>query len=122
MERELLEFAPDAVIGIDSSGRIVLANSRTEEVFGFKREELLGERVEILVPEGTRAAHVGHREHYFEHPRTRAMGEGLNLRARRKDGSEFPCEISLSSVEHDGEGSRSPRSATRPTARASRSS
>jgi PAS domain S-box-containing protein len=102
MERELLEFAPDAVIGIDSTGRIVLANSRTEEVFGFSRQELLGERVEILVPEDTRSVHVGHREHYFEHPRTRSMGEGLDLRARRKDGSEFPCEISLSSVQHDG--------------------
>jgi two-component system, NarL family, sensor histidine kinase DevS len=103
MEWELLEFAPDAVVGIDSSGRIVLANSRTADVFGYTRDELLGEMVEVLVPQSARAVHVGHREHYFEHPRTRPMGEGLDLRARRRDGSEFPCEISLSSVHRGGE-------------------
>ena len=98
LERELLEFAPDAVIGVDQSGQIVLANSRTEAVFGYTREELIGERVEMLVPEAVRSTHVAHRDRYFEAPRTRSMGAGLDLHARRKDGTEFPCEISLSAV------------------------
>jgi len=98
LERELLEFAPDAVIGVDRSGHIVLANSRTEAVFGYSQDELIGERVEMLVPEPLRSVHVSHRENYFEAPRTRSMGAGLDLHARRKDGTEFPCEISLSVV------------------------
>ena len=98
LEREFLEFAPDAVIGVDESGEIKLANSRTQAVFGYSRDELIGEPVEKLVPEAVRDAHVRHRERYFEAPRTRPMGAGLDLYARRKDGSEFPCEISLSTV------------------------
>ncbi len=98
LEREFLEFAPDAVIGVDESGEIKLANSRTQAVFGYTRKELIGESVEKLVPEGVRPSHVGHRDRYFEAPRTRPMGAGLDLHARRKDGSEFPCEISLSTV------------------------
>jgi PAS domain S-box-containing protein len=98
LERELLEFAPDAVIGVDEEGVIVLVNSRTQVVFGYPRDELLGERVEMLVPEAARSGHVSHRDRYFESPRTRPMGAGLDLHARRKDGSEFPCEISLSTV------------------------
>jgi PAS domain S-box-containing protein len=70
-------------------------------VFGYARDELIGEQIEMLVPEGVRGSHVGHRDRYFEAPRTRPMGAGLDLYARRKDGSEFPCEISLSTVATD---------------------
>jgi PAS domain S-box-containing protein len=101
LERELLEFAPDAVVGVDEQGEIVLANSRTEDVFGYEREELIGQRVEMLVPDALREVHVAHRTGYFEAPRTRPMGAGLDLSARRKDGREFPCEISLSTVATD---------------------
>jgi PAS domain S-box-containing protein len=101
LEREFLEFAPDAVIGVDEAGEIKLANSRTQAVFGYTRDELIGESVEKLVPEGVRPAHVAHRNRYFEAPRTRPMGVGLDLHARRKDGSEFPCEVSLSAVATD---------------------
>jgi PAS domain S-box-containing protein len=98
LEREFLEFAPDAVIGVDETGEIRLVNSRTQAVFGYTREELIGESVEILVPDKVRPGHIAHRDHYFESPRTRPMGAGVDLHARRKDGSEFPCEISLSAV------------------------
>jgi len=101
LERELLEFAPDAVVGVDRTGEIRLVNSRTEAVFGYSREELIGQPVEMLVPDGLRPTHVGHRDRYFEAPRTRPMGAGLDLAARRKDGSQFPCEISLSAVATD---------------------
>src|SRR5438876_9899580 len=101
LEREFLEFAPDAVIGVDETGEIRLVNSRTQAVFGYTREELVGQRVEMLVSESLRSLHVGHRDRYFASPRTRPMGAGLDLHARRKDGSEFPCEISLSAVATD---------------------
>ncbi len=101
LEREFLEFAPDAVIGVDQTGEIRLVNSRTQAVFGYAREELIGESVEMLVPESIRPAHVAHRDGYFESPRTRPMGAGHDLYARRKDGTEFPCEISLSAVATD---------------------
>jgi PAS domain S-box-containing protein len=101
LEREFLEFAPDAVIGVDERGEIKLANPRTEAVFGYERGELIGQPVEMLVPGALRATHVAHRDGYFEAPRTRPMGAGLDLSARRKDGSEFPCEISLSTVATD---------------------
>src|SRR5262245_9011030 len=101
LERELLEFAPDAVVGGDERGEIQLVNSRTETVFGYGRGELIGRPVETLVPTGIRPDHVGHRDRYFDAPRTRPMGAGLDLYARRKDGTEFPCEISLSTVATD---------------------
>src|SRR3954471_2016533 len=101
LERELLEFAPDAVVGVDEHGEIKLVNSRTEAVFGYSRDELIGNRVEMLVPRAARPDHILHRERYFEAPRTRPMGAGLDLHARRRDGSEFPCEISLSAVATD---------------------
>jgi len=101
LEREFLEFAPDAVIGVDETGEIKLVNSRTQAVFGYGREELIGERVEMLVPESVRESHLAHRDRYFDAPRTRRMGAGLDLHARRKDGTEFPCEVSLSAVATD---------------------
>src|SRR3954469_13526813 len=101
LERELLEFAPDAVVGVDEQGEIKLVNSLTEAVFGYSRGELIGRSVEMLVPSGLSNDHVIHRDGYFESPRTRPMGAGHDLYARRKDGTEFPCEISLSTVATD---------------------
>ena len=101
MFRGLLEAAPDAIVGVDSSGRIQLVNAQTEKLFGYRRDELLGQPVEILVPDEHRREHPHHRAQYFAEPRTRPMGAGLDLVARRKDGSEFPAEISLSSIETD---------------------
>jgi PAS domain S-box-containing protein len=103
--RELLEAAPDAIIEVDREGRIVLLNLVTEKMFGYRREELLGQAVEILVPEAVRAGHGRHREGYWNHPATRPMGSGLSLEGCRKDGSRFPVEISLSPV-HSEEGLR----------------
>jgi two-component system cell cycle sensor histidine kinase/response regulator CckA len=96
---QLLEFAPDAIVGIDGDGRVVLANHQTEVLFGYARDELIGEPVERLVPERFHAQHPGHRARYFDDPRTRPMGAKLALFARRRDGSEFPAEISLSAIE-----------------------
>jgi PAS domain S-box-containing protein len=96
---QLLEAAPDAFVGVDESGRIVLVNSQTEALFGYPRGELLGQPVEMLIPERFRHSHPGHRAAYFAEPRTRPMGAGLELFAVRKNGTEFPAEISLSSIE-----------------------
>jgi PAS domain S-box-containing protein len=94
--RELLEAAPDAIMQVDAEGRIILLNRVTEAMFGYTRDELLGQPVEVLIPQELHARHHGHRTHYREHPMTRAMGSGLALEAVRKDGSRFPVEISLS--------------------------
>ena len=96
---QLLEAAPDAIVGVDEAGRIMLVNQQVERVFGYAREELLGERVERLVPERFHRAHVVHRGRYFADPGTRSMGAELDLFGLRKDGTEFPAEISLSSIE-----------------------
>src|SRR5438552_2577264 len=96
---DLLESAPDAIVGVDDQGRIVLINSQTEKIFGYGRDELLNQPVEILLPERVRRAHERHRAGYVVDPRTRPMGVGLDLAGRRKDGSEFPAEISLSPLE-----------------------
>jgi PAS domain S-box-containing protein len=95
----LLEAAPDAMVIVDKSGRIVLANSRTEEIFGYLRSELLGQPVEILIPEQFRKQHLQHRGDYAVSPRARPMGIGLELSGRRKDGTVFPVEISLSPLD-----------------------
>jgi hypothetical protein len=94
----LLESAAQAVVAVDRSGKIVLANAKTEEMFGYTRSELLGRSVEDLLPDSVREAHVAHRAAYFEKPRVRPMGIGMELSGRRKDGSEFPVEVSLSHI------------------------
>lgn len=94
--RALLESAPDAILLVDTAGRIALVNTQTERVFGYSRAELLGQPVEILVPERFRNNHPVHREGYAREPHVRAMGEGRELFGLRKDGTEFPVEISLS--------------------------
>ena len=95
----LLESASQAILGIDPAGRIVLANRRTGEMFGYTTQELIGAGIELLVPESKRAAHGRQREDYFQRPRVRPMGIGLDLSGRRKDGAEFPVEVALSAVE-----------------------
>lgn len=97
--RGLVETAPDAIISVDREGRIVFVNSQTEKMFGYSRDEMLGEPVEMLVPERFRDRHVGHRTDYTSQPRTRPMGVWLDISGWRKDGSEFPVDIALSPLE-----------------------
>ena len=99
----LLEAAPDAILGVDRTGAIALANLRVEELFGYARDELVGEPVEMLVPPEARERHRGRREGYQAAPRVLPMGEGQELRGRREDGNEFPVEISLSPLSANGD-------------------
>jgi PAS domain S-box-containing protein len=99
--RDLLEWTPDAIVTVNVTGRIVLVNTQAEKVFGYTRAELLGQPVEMLLPHRLQAAHIGHRASFFAQPRIRSMGEGMELHARRKDGSELPVEISLSPLQTD---------------------
>ena len=97
--RQLVESAPDGTVIVNRQGSIVLINSQTERLFGYSREELLGQSIEALLPERFRGLHTQHRTGYFSDPRVRSMGVGLDLSGLRKDGSEFPIEISLSPIE-----------------------
>jgi protein-histidine pros-kinase len=97
--RALLESAPDGIVIVDRTGRIALVNQQVEHLFGYQREELIGQPVEVLIPERFHTRHVSERTGYIAHPRTRPMGPGLELFGRCKDGTEFPVEISLSPLE-----------------------
>ena len=94
--------ASQGIVVADRGGRITIVNAMTEELFGYPRDEMLGRTIELLVPEKLAEAHAAHRAGYFSEPRTRPMGLGLDLAGRRKDGSEFPVEISLSHMEGKG--------------------
>lgn len=96
--REFLESAPDAMVIIDAAGRISVVNEQAEKMFGFGREEMLGREIEMLLPDGLRDIHVRHRTAYSEDPQLRPMGIGMDLAAKRSDGSTFSVEVSLSPV------------------------
>lgn len=99
--QELLEAAPDAILEVDRDGKIVLANAIAEQTFGYSRSELVGLSVDSLLPDALRDHHQRHRETYHANPRTRPMGSGLKLQARRRSGELFPVEISLSPTESE---------------------
>src|SRR6266487_4023142 len=95
----LLEAAPDAMVCVEDDGRTAMVNAQAERLFGYHREELVGQQVEVLVPDLMRGMHPGHRAGYVADPRPRPMGAGLELAGRRRDGSTFPAEISLSAID-----------------------
>ncbi len=99
--RTVLELAPDAIVLVNADGEIVLVNAQAEKLFGYAREELLDQRLELVVPERFRDRHRDHRCDYRADPRVRSMGAGRELYGLRKDGSEFPVEISLSPLRSD---------------------
>ena len=102
LSSEFLEALPDAILAVDQKGIIFQVNSQVEKLFGYSRNQLVGKRVEMLVPERFRGQHTNHREDFASHPKTRRMGAGLELYGRRRNGSEFPVEISLSPVSIEG--------------------
>src|SRR5262245_36740320 len=95
----LLESATQGIIGINAQGRIALANRHTYEMFGYAPRELVGNRIEILLPEFKRASHTRQQDQFMEHHQIRGMGTGMELVGYRKDGSEFPIEIAVSYVD-----------------------
>src|SRR5579871_1342143 len=99
--RQVVENAPNAMVMIDTSGRIEMVNAQAEILFGYSRNELLGQPVELLVPDRLRARHPGLRATFFGDPKSRPMGAGRELFALRKDGTEFPVEIGLNPIETD---------------------
>jgi PAS domain S-box-containing protein len=101
--RLVVEAAPSGMIMVDHQGKIVLANTQIERLFGYSREELLGQSIEMLVPAASRAKHPGHRDSFFAEPKARSMGIGRDLFGLRKDGTELPVEIGLNPLMTDGE-------------------
>ena len=99
--RGLLEAVPDAMVCVRADGRIALVNAQTERLFGYRRDELVGQPVEILVPDALRDAHLGHRAGYQADPRPRPLGTERQLAGRRRDASTFPADISLSTIDTD---------------------
>ncbi len=99
----LLDAAPDAMLCVNRDGEIVFANSQASAVFGFAHDELLGQPLEVLLPESVRVRHVAHRERFFQTPQRRPMGSGIQLYGRRRDGSTFPVDVSLASDRIYGE-------------------
>ena len=99
--RGLLESAPDAIVIVDGAGKILLVNTQAEHMFRYQRHQILGQSIDLLVPERFRTRHPHHRDQYFEGPRVRPMGADLDLSGLRSDGTEFPVEISLSPLETD---------------------
>jgi PAS domain S-box-containing protein len=97
--RRLVESAPDAIVVVDAKGIIVMVNSQAEALFGYPRDEMIGQDVELLVPEALRGRHIGHRNGFIARPSVRPMGTGMDLSGQRKDGSQVPVEISLSPLE-----------------------
>ncbi|WP_250006271.1 PAS domain S-box protein [Actinoplanes sp. M2I2] len=100
--RSLLDASPEAMVCVSSDGRIVHANNRAVELFRYRRDEMVGAAIETLVPGASRKVHVQHRNRYFATPSARPMGEGMLLTAQRKDGTEFPVDVSLSPVQAEG--------------------
>ena len=98
LSSDLLETLPDAVVAVDHDGTMVQVNAQAQELFGYDRDELIGQKVEMLVPESYRRQHHHHRENFAQTPKTRRMGADLDLYGRRRNGSEFPVEVSLSPV------------------------
>jgi two-component system sensor histidine kinase DevS len=100
--RRAVDAAPDGIVVVDEAGTMVFVNPMVERLFEYGRDELVGRSVDLLLPEAVRGAHVARRARYVEHPLTRPMGSGLDLRGRRRSGSEFPVEISLSPLRSAG--------------------
>src|SRR5688572_18877564 len=96
--RLIVEAAPNAIVVIDEQGRIVIVNSQTEKLFGYGREEIIGQPIELLVPERFRPNHPDRRQSFFADPQARPMGAGRDLFGLRKDGTEFPVEIGLNPI------------------------
>ena len=102
--RAFIECATEGIVGVNRDGQIVLANPRAEALFGYEREDLVGRRLEVLIPDRIRPVHGQHQADYFARPRTRSMGLGLTLAGRRKDGTEFPIEVSLTHLPDEAGG------------------
>src|SRR3990167_1121931 len=99
---KLIDIIPDSIVIVGTDGKIKYVNSQTQDMFGYRTDELIGKEVEILMPARFRNRHVSHRENYTSKPTTRPMGSELKLFGRKKDNSEFPIDIMLSPVEIDG--------------------